>query len=214
MWLSILVCWIPELGLLTPTDTTRLINEALEKLLCRELFSCYRLYSCIIFPISKVGNSICQDSAELRKPKRAKVHVMCSFRDFLGLVASFRVATLGVISVFQEAATCTLNEETKWGSSFFPTSCALLHSWLLVIVPSWAYWVRTITTAQTIGSLESQKERRKWTGLKEYLKNIMAKDHLNLGKDINLKAQEAEQTLNRINSDTRAKTHHSQPENC
>lgn len=64
---------------------------------------CFTLYSYIIVPISKVGNGIWQASAELRKPKRAKVHVTFSFRDFLSLPCSFTVGTFGFTSVFQDA---------------------------------------------------------------------------------------------------------------
>lgn len=68
---------------------------------------------------------------------------MCSFCISWAWLIS-PVSTFGIISVFQKTATCTLKAETKHGcSSFFQISSALLHSWLLVILPSWAYCIQT-----------------------------------------------------------------------
>lgn len=85
---------------------------------------------------SKVGHGIWQTSAELRKPKRVKVHVTCSYWDFLGLAGSFTVGTFGI--VFQKVAICTGNAESKDGYRSF---CKLhLYSCIL----DWAYRVKVI----------------------------------------------------------------------
>lgn len=97
IWLSIEIYWIPELGLLIPIviPPKRLIcvsGENGDSLLFRVFSLHYMPQANISTPLflhSKVGHSIWQTSAELRKPKRVKVHVTCSYWDFLGLAGSF-----------------------------------------------------------------------------------------------------------------------------
>lgn len=104
---------------------------------------CFRLYSYIIFPTSKFGNGIWQASAELRKPKRVKVHVMFSFWDFLGLPGSFSWYIWYHIS-FSRSCPHILIAETKYRYRSLFSNFNCTPAFLIVIILSnWAYWVMT-----------------------------------------------------------------------